>query len=152
MVAVVYDPQLDHLYTAVRGKGAFLNDKPLKVSSEKTLKNNYLSVLGGISNPDFAAGKCSDYVRSQGAIYFHMVSQVYSAMKVATGQFVGTIFGYGSPWDSAAAVLIVEEAGGIATDMHGNERRYDEWSSGTLLACNEAILHKFIDAVKKSPR
>jgi fructose-1,6-bisphosphatase/inositol monophosphatase family enzyme len=63
---------------------------------------------------------------------------------------IGSVLAFGSPWDAAAAALIVEEAGGIATDISGRKRRYDEFANGTVVAANQTILDILIREIAKS--
>lgn len=152
VVGVAYDPQLDHLYSAEEGKGAYMNGVLLSTSKATDLKRSYVSVLGGTERGDpghaqFKPGKCSDILRNQGAKYISLQSQVYAAAKVATGEFIGSVFGYGAPWDSAAVVLLVKEAGGVVTDLEGKQRRYDEFAAGCILAANKTIHAKLLKAV-----
>jgi myo-inositol-1(or 4)-monophosphatase len=156
VVAVVYDPQLDYLYTAQRGEGSFVNGVRLHTSKATDLPRTYISVLGGIGRREDARthfirqGACVDWLMDHGARPLSLQSQVYSACKVASGEFAGSIFGYGSPWDSAAASLIVEEAGGVVTDVNGKKRRYDEFAEGCLLAANQEMLTKLLSVVNAS--
>lgn len=147
--AVVYDPQLDHLYSAVRGQGAQLNGYKINVSKATGFKRNYFSVLGNVK---FLKGAYVDAVLKQGGDCLVIQSQVYSASKVASGEIAGSIFEYGSPWDSAAASLLVEEAGGVVTDMNGKMRRYDEWGDGCILAANKTLHGKILKIVKATKR
>ncbi|MES2970701.1 MAG: inositol monophosphatase [Patescibacteria group bacterium] len=150
VIGVVFDPFLKHLYTSVINTGAFLNDKQIKTSKITTLKSAYLSVIGGSEDDIFKPGKCLDLMRDTGAQYLSMMSSVYSASKVATGDLAGGVFGYGSPWDSAAVSLLVQEAGGKVTDLEGKPRRYDEWGNGCVFAANDVILSKLLDIISKS--
>lgn len=153
LVGVIYDPYLDHMYTAVKGGGAFLNDTRLKVSKATTLPRNYVSIIGGSGKGGTAGynrGQCLDIIYKQGAKCFGIQTEAYFASKVATGELVGSIFGYGAPWDVAAASLLVREAGGVVTDLFGNDRRYDEFADGCVLAANKAIQSKLLEAVRKS--
>lgn len=152
-VGVVFDPVLEHMYTAVRGRGASLNGASLATSSKKELSNSYLSIIGAWKRADttyFNEGACADLAHQKGAKHFQLISQVYSAAKVASGELAGSIFGYGSPWDSAAVSLIVEEAGGIVTDLQGKVRRYDEWGDGCILAANKEMHEQLLELVKAS--
>lgn len=151
IVGVVCDPALKHVYWAEKGKGAFLNDVALKVSIKNTLEGSYLSIIGGTSKLAFG-GQVSVLARENGALYVHLMSQAYSAAKVATGELHGSIFGYGAPWDCAAVSLIVEEAGGIVTDLHGNRRRHDEWGEGCILSANDEIHRELLKIVNEAMR
>jgi fructose-1,6-bisphosphatase/inositol monophosphatase family enzyme len=146
LAGVIFDPFLDHLYSAVKGDGAWLNDVKIQTSSQKTLARSYISALGSFS-VDEGMGAITDELRREGAKNFSLLSQAYSAARVASGEFIGSIFPYGSPWDSAAAALIVSEAGGIVTDMKGKPRRYDRFEEGCLLSANEAIHKKLLKVI-----
>ena len=155
IVGVAYDPYLSRFYTAIRGQGSHLNDTKIKTSSVTTLKRSYVSILSGLVVGDkdhslFRPGQCLDIVREQGANCFSLMSQVYFASRVASGELAGSIFGYGSPWDSAATSLLVEEAGGVVTDLGGKKRRFDKFGDGCLLSANETIHSLLLDAIKRS--
>lgn len=154
LVAVAYDPQLDTLYSAHKGKGAFLNDQPILTSPAETLKGGYTSVLGGIDRIShkkfYQTGKCADLVRDEGARVFTLYSHVYAAVRVASGELLAASLGYGSPWDSAACSLIVQEAGGIAVGVEGKLRRYDEWGDGCLVVANQVILDKMLNIIQRA--
>ncbi|HEX5798069.1 MAG TPA: inositol monophosphatase [Candidatus Saccharimonadales bacterium] len=156
VIAVVYDPFLDHLYTATRGEGAYLNGKKLKASSVENFHHSYLAVNGFVKKVEngkvlIRPGKLMERIRqSHGGKCLTFQSHVYTAMKVASGELVGSVLAFGSPWDAAAASLIVEEAGGLATDLNGKKRRYDEFANGTVVAANSKILDILIYEIKKS--
>lgn len=155
VIGVIYDPQLDHLYTAARGEGAYLNGKKLKTSTTTELKRSYVSVITGLKegsdhHSSYMPGACFDILRSQGAHCSSIPTQVYFASRVATGEYVGSIFGFGSPWDSAAASILVEEAGGIVTDVNGNKRRFDKFEDGCVLAANKSIQTLLLRAINQS--
>jgi fructose-1,6-bisphosphatase/inositol monophosphatase family enzyme len=152
VLGVVYDPQLDELYTAVRGGGAFLNGRPIHTTAATDLKNSYLSVIGG-GGPHhrislYHPGAYADLALAEGTKVLCLYSQVYSAAKVASGDLIGSVFGYGSPWDSAAVSLLVEEAGGVVTDVHGQKRRYDDWADGCILSANQTVHDRLLELVK----
>jgi myo-inositol-1(or 4)-monophosphatase len=153
VIGVVYDPYLKNLYSAAFGEGAFLNSKRLKTADVSDLPKTYVSVLGGIPRDKsiyFKPGKCTDILRDKGASVMSLISQVYVAAKVASGDLSGSIFGYGAPWDAAATALIVREAGGVVTDLEGNGRRYDEPGLGCVFAANEHIHSILLAAIKAS--
>lgn len=156
VIAVVYDPFLDHLYTAVKGKGAYLNDKKIKTSDAKDFHHSYLAVNAFAKKVEdgrvlIRPGKLMERIRrDHGGKFLTFQSHVYTAMKVASGELVGSVLAFGSPWDAAAASLIVEEAGGVATDLDGRKRRYDEFANGTVVAANKSVLDILIHEIGKS--
>ncbi len=120
-LAAVYDPLRDEMFTAERGKGAFLNGRPIHPSAVTDLQHSLL-VTGfpydawNTPQDNFAnfvkmAKKCQG-VRRLG-------SAALDACYVAAGRFDGYWELSLKPWDVAAAGLIAEEAGAIVTNMNG---------------------------------
>jgi len=118
-VGVVYDPLLDELYAAQRGQGASLNGRPILVSSEDQLGRSLLSTgfaydvhSSSEDNLDHFAHfiKSARGVRRDG-------SAALNLCYVAAGRFDGYWESKLKPWDIAAGILIVEEAGGRVSDF-----------------------------------
>jgi myo-inositol-1(or 4)-monophosphatase len=120
-VGVVYDPLLDELYSAVRGQGALLNGRALRVSDETSFGSALL-----------ATGFAYDIRKSleDNLNHFaHVIKQARAVRRdgsaaldlcyVAAGRFDGFWEMKLHPWDVAAGLLIVEEAGGTISDMRG---------------------------------
>ncbi len=147
IVGVVYDPFLERVFYSIKGTGAYLNSKELNVTPEISVKRRPVSVLGYRGTIDI--GQCIKELYAQDAICFSLVSQAYSAVLIATGDFVGSVFAYNAPWDNAAASLIVEEAGGIVTDLDGKQRRYDEFGNGSIMACSQKV-HEILTKAAKN--
>lgn len=120
-LAAVYEPMRDELFTAERGKGAFLNGHPIQPSTATELQRSLL-VTGfpydawDTRQDNFAnftrLGKLSQGVRRLG-------SAALDACYVAAGRFEGFWELALKPWDVAAAGLIAEEAGAIVTNIDG---------------------------------
>ncbi len=123
ILGVVYDPTRDELFTAERTKGAFLNKKRIHVSNVKKLGKALLSTgfaydrnRARDNNIDNFARllKASQAVRRTG-------SAAIDLCYVACGRFDAFWELNLSPWDTAAGVLIVEEAGGKVTQFKGSK-------------------------------
>ena len=132
---VVYAPALGKMYSAVRGGGAFVNGKPIRVSSTDSLQAS-LAVTGFIN--------MRQRIQPDNVETFRRVGhQVRSVLRLGSAALDLCHIAEGSIdffwetglhiWDIAAGVLLVEEAGGILTDMHGNDR-YMDGSQGILAA------------------
>ena len=119
---VAYNPFREELYRAVKGEGAFLNDRPIHVSDRPTLARSLISVGTtpydkGRADQVFAQIKrlflASEDIRRGG-------SAVLDLCSVACGRCDG-FFEYDlKPWDYAAGIVILMEAGGKFTDEAGN--------------------------------
>ncbi len=120
-LGVVYEPNLDELFVAERGQGAFCGDERLAVSTTPTLGESLL-VTGFPYNaretPDNNLAEFGAFaLRAQG------VRRMGSAVMYLAHVACGRVDGYWElrlgPWDVAAGALLVEEAGGRVTNLEG---------------------------------
>ena len=146
--AVIYDPWRNDLFTASRGRGAYLNDQRIRVSKRANLAASligtgfpfrqlehldaYLAILRDMMGG--AAG-----VRRAG-------SAALDLAYVAAGRLDG-FWEFGlSPWDMAAGALLIMEAGGLVGDLAG-ENRYLE--TGNIIAGNPKIFVELLHAISR---
>lgn len=123
-VGVVYDPISEEMYTTSRGDGALLNDRKLRVSNRKGLEGALLGT--GIPYRDFRftenyMGMLKDLIKDTAGIR-RPGSAALDFAYVAAGRMDGFWELGLAPWDFAAGVLLVREAGGMVTDIAGGER------------------------------
>jgi myo-inositol-1(or 4)-monophosphatase len=146
-VGVLYDPTRDELFAAERGQGATLNGKPIQVSKTATLGESIL----GTGFPSQKRHKNPNiHFYQQITLRSHGVRRAGSAAldlaNVAAGRYDGFWEFNLNPWDTAAGVLIVQEAGGKVTRFDGMPFRLD---SREVLATNglihEEVLEQFRD-------
>ena len=134
-IGVVYDPFTDSMYYAIKGKGAYKNDKKISVN------NIELNDKKSVANFDMwpkADYNLYDSIKELGKkTYFVGVGSVIRAcMCIATGDFNLAIFPGTTHknCDIAAAKVIVEASGGKVTDLFGNEQRYDRDINGAVIS------------------
>jgi myo-inositol-1(or 4)-monophosphatase len=139
-VGVVYDPLLDELFSAVRGRGATLNGRPLQVSSETRLNRAMLATGFAYDvhrsaddnlNHFAAFAKTAQAIRRDG-------SAALNLCYIAAGRFDGFWELKLHPWDVAAGILIVEEAGGRTSDFSGHQ----SCASGRETVASNTHLHE----------
>ena len=137
LAGVVFNPYYDELYAAARGEGATLNGKKIHVSGVKTLATSLLCTGFPVhqrqANPNmhyyWEFTLRSHGVRRDGSAALDLAS-------VAAGRFDG-FWEFGlNKWDTAAGLLLVEEAGGKVSDLAGAPYRL---GGPTILATNGAI-------------
>ncbi|TYI04324.1 hypothetical protein ES332_A10G009300v1 [Gossypium tomentosum] len=123
-VGVVYNPIMDELFTAVLGKGAFLNGTPIRVSSQTELVKSLLATEVGTKRDKLTVDVTTNRINS---LLFKVRSLRMSGScalnlcGIACGRLdLFYELGYGGPWDVAAGVLIVNEAGGLVYDPGGS--------------------------------
>lgn len=145
IAGVVYDPTRDELFSAEQGRGARLNGETIRVSKTAQLKE----CLVGTGFPSHKRHKNPNiFFYHQITLKTHGVRRAGSAAldlcNVACGRYDGFWEFNLNPWDTAAGVLIVEEAGGKATRFDGSPF---ELNSRETLASNgfvhDALIHEF---------
>ena len=139
MVAgVIFNPITDELYTAEKGKGAFLNDHRLRVAARTTLADCVVSTgiphRGRDQHPRFL--REMERVMKEVAGIRRTGSAALDLAWTAAGRFDG-YWEYGiKPWDMAAGIVICREAGGFVTDIDGGT---DMFAKGNVIAGNDKI-------------
>jgi len=142
VLGAVYAPAIGELYLAEKGKGAYLNEKRIHVSHTSELSHSYLF---------YCEGGEKDRVRTGGLlarIYPHVtdVRKLGSAgletAWVAAGKGDAYYTTSIEPWDVAPGVLLVEEAGGVVTDFHGNPWKVE---TGDLVFSNGRVHPAVLD-------
>ena len=144
--ALVYAPERNDCYMASRGQGALRNDRRIRVSNrielnrcligtgfpvvDQSMMDTYLAIL-----KDFLAKTAGG--RREGAAALDLCA-------LACGRLDGFFEFNLKPWDIAAGALSVQEAGGIVTDMQGNE----SWlESGDVVAANPKVLAQMLQII-----
>ncbi|HMT19537.1 MAG TPA: inositol monophosphatase [Candidatus Saccharibacteria bacterium] len=149
VLGVVYDPFTDKLYEAVRGKGAFMNGTPIRVSDKDTFDGAYIDEeLWFNSEEQVAFDSPKGALNKQGAKVTTLCSAVITGCMVANGTYDSMLFGQGKPEDIAALSVIVTEAGGKVTDLFGNEQRYDTNIRGAVVS-NGHLHEKLVQLTSK---
>ena len=145
-VGAIYDPTRRELFTAERGHGAWLNGRPLRVSSEDTLLDSLL-VTGfhyGIQrDPEELVGLFREFLTRARAVR-RLGSAALDLCYVAAGRFDGYWESKIQPWDVAAGGLIVEEAGGRVTTITGERFRS---RGGSVIATNGRIHDLMLEVI-----
>jgi len=140
VAGVVFNPVTDELYWAERGVGAYLNDRRLRVSS----RSNLADALIGTGMPFKGRGDSIGFQRELAMIMPHvsgirrMGAASLDLAYVAAGRFDGFWETSLNPWDVAAGIVLVQEAGGFATDIDGKSPAL---KADTVVAGN-ALMHK----------
>jgi len=145
--AVVYDPTKNELFTASKGRGAFLNDRRIRVS--KCLKLG--DALVGTGFPFKELGRLDLYLK-QLQVFMSKSSGVRRAgaaaldlAYVACGR-LDAFWELGlAPWDMAAGALLIQEAGGLVADMTGEQ---DFMNTGDVVAATPKIFPAVLEAMR----
>jgi myo-inositol-1(or 4)-monophosphatase len=151
VAGVIYNPASDELFTAEKGKGAFLNDRRrLRVAARKTLADAVVATgiphRGRPGHPGFM--RELDAVMREVAGIRRTGSAALDLAWTAAGRFDGYWERDLKPWDLAAGLVILREAGGIATDINGGDKILE---TGDVLAGNGAITKSLTSLLAATP-
>lgn len=146
IAGVIYNPITNDLYLAEKGRGAFQNDRRLRVAARTSMEEAIFATGIPFMNRPDTAQSLKDIAqvttRSAGIRRFGAAS--LDLAFVAAGRFDGFWERNLKPWDIAAGALLVREAGGFCTEIDGA----DFMQTGSIAAANEALLPKLVERLK----
>jgi myo-inositol-1(or 4)-monophosphatase len=150
VAGVIYNPISDELFTAEKGKGAFLNDRRLRVAARKSLADALVTTgiphLGRTGHPKFL--RELEAVIKQVAGVRRTGSAALDLAWTAAGRFDAYWERGISPWDLAAGILLVREAGGLVTDLSGGDQMFEK---GQVLAANSTVQRALLPMFATAP-
>jgi len=147
VLAVIYDPNKDEMFSALKGQGAWLNGHRMSVSSQTVLRDSLL--VTGFPYDDF--GREEAYI----GLFRHLMKETRGIRRlgsaaldlawVACGRFEA-FYEYGlNPWDVAAGCLLIQEAGGAVTGFHEGHPIFEE----DILASNGKIHEELRNRIQR---
>ncbi|HBE77170.1 MAG TPA: inositol monophosphatase [Firmicutes bacterium] len=146
MIGVVFAPAMNELFVASRGDGTLCNYEPIRVSTREYLKDSFVGT--GIPYESDAYGNInSDHIKN-----FLAQTHNLRCMGAATLDFANVALGrldgfweYGlAPWDVAAGILLVQEAGGMVTNFCGGQV---DIFAGRIVASNRHIHSEMLEVL-----
>ena len=146
VVAVIYDPFMNRLLYTRKDSPSYLNEKEIHVKSGKFIPGDYIF---GIPywNHDFDNNKYFKLIFDKKIRVTYVESIVYQSMLVASGMTKALVIIAASPWDRAAAKMIIENAGGICTDE--NDKRLTVFGDPKyFIATNKEVHEEIIEIVQ----
>ena len=146
LVGVTYDPIRGEVFSAEAGKGAFLNDAPIRVSAKDEISECLLGFDMGYA--DQSAGRALDMVRSLWPGLQSIRTMGSSALGLAyaaCGRLDIYFHHHLSPWDVASGLLLVSEAGGRTVDRHGNPASLE---NASVIASSSHLISRFLAATE----
>lgn len=148
VAGVIFNPVMDELYTAERGGGAFLNDRRMRVSARRELSDCVI----GTGIPHLGRGHHGQAlvdlrnVMAETAGIRRLGSAALDLAYVAAGRMDGFWEDALHPWDTAAGILMVREAGGFVTDRNGGQEMFE---TGSIVAGNEPVHSALLKTLQK---
>jgi myo-inositol-1(or 4)-monophosphatase len=150
VAGVVYNPANEELFVAERGKGAFLNDQRLRVANRRRLSDTVVAC--GL--PHLGRGDLALFRREFAVIQERVagIRRFGAAALDLAWVAAGRLDAYWerdlSPWDMAAGMVLVREAGGYATDLDGGDAVFEKRQ---IIAGNEFLQGALISLLKDAP-
>ena len=148
VVGVTYDPARQEMYSAEAGKGAYLNGTPISVTEAQEMSQSLLSFdLGYV---DEKAGLALDMVRGlwPGVQSMRLMGSAALGIAYAAASRVDLYFHHSlSPWDMAAGLVLVREAGGSMVDRQG---RPANLRTPSVIASSHHLIGRFLQATEGS--
>ena len=146
VLGVTYDPVREEVFTAEKGKGAYLNGEPISVSEKREL-------------PDCLLGFDMGYVGAKAATALDMVKALWpdlQGIRIMGSGALGLAYAASGrldvyfhhslyPWDIASGLLLISEAGGIVVDRHGEPASLEKDS---VIASSPHIIGRFLSATE----
>jgi myo-inositol-1(or 4)-monophosphatase len=139
LVGVIFDPLRDEMFTASAGGGAQLNDRTITVSTEPELEGSVVATGFPYDHGLYAAG----YAATVGAVLEHVNgirrfgSAALDLAWVAAGRYEGYWELGIAPWDQAAGIIVVREAGGRVTEPAG----LDSTPRSAMVVATNGLIH-----------
>ena len=149
VAGLVYNPANDDLFIAERGKGAFLNDRRIRVAARQRLAD----AVVGCGLPHYGRGDLALARREIAAAQQHFAGlRRYGAAALDLAWIAaGRLDAYWerdlSPWDLAAGLILVREAGGFVSDLDGGEKIF---AKGQVAAGNDTMHRELLRLLKEA--
>lgn len=150
MVAgLIYNPVTDEMFLAEKGQGAFLNDRRIRVAVRRDLKD----AVVGCGTPNIGRPDHEGYISELRQVMLEvagvrrMGAASLDLAYVAAGRFDAYWEANLSPWDMAAGIVLVREAGGFVSDLNGRE---DMLKTGGVVVGNEMLQASLLKVLKRA--
>jgi myo-inositol-1(or 4)-monophosphatase len=151
VAGLVYNPASEELFLAEKGKGAFLNDQRIRVGGRKRLGDSVIACgLPHIGRGDLALAKKElGAMQEQVAGLRRFGAAALDLAWVAAGRLDGYWERDLKPWDIAAGLCLIREAGGYVSDVTGGDEIF---ATGHVVAGNEAIQKELLRVLKDASK
>lgn len=143
LLGVIVDPVTGETFRAIHGQGAFMNDRPIQVSTSQSLDNG--SVGTGQCNR-FPSELLLNLLRrllvEDNGVFYQNASGALMLVYVACGRLIGYTEPHMNPWDCMAALLIIQEAGGLVQPE--DQQRMLNLGERVVAAC-PGVYHRLVE-------
>jgi len=148
VVGALYNPKTDELYSFEKGKGAYLNGKPIKVSNISKLEESYVLLRAGRNKDLWDWGAESyKFLLQSGVKCANLGSSGLDTCYVASGRVEANIYGTLTTIDIAAAIGLLKEAGGILVGKNGQIVENLSKDKQQIIAVNNEEILKLLSPI-----
>ena len=150
IAGMTFDPVRQEMFRVEKNTGAFMNNTRLRVSGRKDLSGTVAGL--DIGRPVSDPKRVAEYTNVLSTLHAanvttrNMASAALDCAYLAAGRYdIFYLFGGAKPWDIAAGLLMIKEAGGIASTLQMKQAHHDK---GEILASNPALYKKLVEVLK----
>jgi|TARA_B110000503_G_scaffold83024_1_gene126707 myo-inositol-1(or 4)-monophosphatase len=146
-LGVVYEPSHNEMFWGAMGTGAFLNDKPMKVSPSTTLS---VGSTGIGMNGRTASHLTVSYIKKlvdRGGVFYRNASGALMLSYVAAGRLIGYAEPHMNAWDCLAGQLLIAEAGGRVENQSANDMLIN---GGRVVASGPGVFDEMVEIANES--
>jgi len=147
VAGAIYDPTRDELFWAEKGIGAYLNDRRIRVSERRNLSDCLIATGAPFMNKgdhERFLGQLREVMAVTAGVR-HQGAAALDLAYVAAGRCDGFWENGLQPWDIAAGLILIKEAGGYVTNMNGGPKMMD---NGDIVAANARTHHRLLQLVR----
>ena len=148
---VVVDPNRQECFSALRGQGAWLNDRPLQVAETTAIEDGLIAFsLSAVADPHSQEVQEMLHVAESARSVRRTGSAALNLAYVSAGRFCGYWARNLQPWDAAAGALLVQEAGGLIESL--SDTPFEALRPELLCSCSAPLLRSLKSLISDSRR
>lgn len=144
VAGLIFDPCADELFTAVIGKGAFLNGASIRVDTSKTIQNGLIGLGANLRVPPRVISKFVHVLLEHGGIFVRSGSGALSLSQVACGRLAAYYEPHIHSWDCLAGLCLIREAGGWTEEFAADG---DLVSGGKVIATSPQLRNALLTII-----
>jgi myo-inositol-1(or 4)-monophosphatase len=151
VAGVIYNPVSDEMFVAERGKGAFLNEQRIRVAARRQLSDGLIACgLAHVGRGDMVLNRKEIAgMQAHAGSLRQFGAAALDLAWIAAGRFDGYWERDLSPWDLAAGIVLVREAGGFVSDLDGGDAML---AKGNIVAGNEIMQREVLRVLEAADK
>jgi myo-inositol-1(or 4)-monophosphatase len=148
-LAYAYQPERKRLLRAERGKGVFWNDQKLEGAYSRNLSDSFIGIVQGSWNNEETLMNINIPLARKALVNLMPSSAVEATFLLAKGVMGAYVNTVGKIWDFAAPALVVEELGGVVSDLNGESVCWNLIQTPTVFSLRHGLQQEILTEIKK---